>query len=508
MLGGGGLGAVYKARDTRLHRRVAVKVLAPELASDSTFKARFEREARAISALNHPHICMIHDVGEDEGVGYLVSSIWKGTRLRTSEPVSRGRSWPTYAESISLADALDAAHGRHRPSRPQAGKRHADGGRTEAPRFRPREATGGGEPPRRPHSPRDPAPVPHRARLSAPCSTWREQIQAQPVDARTDIFALGALLYEMATGRRAFEAQSQAWLIAKILETKPPEVSWLAPASPPALDHAVRGCLAKDPEEWWQTARDLLLELRWIQENEASGAVLAPHPRRTRRWLPWGVAAAASLAAASIWALRPPFTEPARPPVRFDVPLPPKMQPLAEWQGAPSLSPDGRYVAVTASVEGRMQLLLRPLDDTTFQALPGTDDARVPFWSPDSRSVAFFASGKLRRVAATGGPATTICDAGDITYGGSWSEAGVILFSMGGVIYRVAESGGAPVAVMSTDARGDGEHRYPHFLPDGQSFLFSLSDVSRESTSARSAHRRQNLSYPMAPRARSSRHRH
>ena len=478
MLGGGGMGEVYKARDTRLDRTVAVKVLAPELASDAAFKARFEREARTISALNHPHICVLHDIGAEDGVDYLVFEHLEGQTLAERlQQDSRGlRLADALRIAVGVADALDAAHRQgiiHRDVKPgniilTAGgpklldfglAKQPDGGRTAALASlatRPGTSTAQGT-------------IVGTLQYMAP-----EQIQAQPVDARTDIFALGAVLYEMVTGRKAFEAQSQASLIAKILETNPPTVSSLAPASPPALDHVVRRCLAKAPEDRWQTARDVLLELRWIQDNEASGAALAPHPRRMRRWLPWGVAAAASLAAASTWALRPPSTGPARPPVRFDVPLPPKMQPLAEWQGAPSLSPDGRYVAVAASVEGRMQLLLRPLDDTAFQALPGTDDARVPFWSPDSRSIAFFAGGKLRRVAATGGPATTICDAGDITYGGSWSEAGVILFSMRGVIYRVAESGGAPVAVTSIDATGDGEHRYPHFLPDGQSFLFTV----------------------------------
>ena len=483
LLGAGGMGAVYKARDTRLHRTVAVKVLAPELASDAAFKARFEREARTISALNHPHICVLHDIGAHDDVDYLVFEHLEGQTLAERlQQDSRGLKLADALRiAVGVADALDAAHRHgiiHRDVKPgnimlTAGgpklldfglAKQPDGGRAAAMTSlatRPGTSTAQGT-------------IVGTLQYMAP-----EQIQAQPVDARTDIFSLGAVLYEMVTGRKAFEAQSQASLIAKILETDPPTVSSLAPASPPALEHVVRRCLAKAPEDRWQTARDVVLELKWIQENETSVAALAPRRRRMHPWLPWVVAAAASLGTASIWALRPRATEPARAPVRFDVPLPPKMLPLAEWQGAPSLSPDGRNVVVAAAVEGRMQLLLRPLDDTTFQPLPGTDDARVPFWSPDSRSIAFFASGKLRRIAVTGGPAAAICDAGDVTYGGSWSEAGVILFSMGGVIYRVAESGGAAVAVTSIDGtKKDGEHRYPHFLPDGQSFLFTV--VGRE----------------------------
>ena len=493
MLGGGGMGEVYKARDTRLDRTVAVKVLAPEIASDAAFKARFEREARTISALNHPHICVLHDIGAHDGVDYLVFEHLEGQTLAERlQQDSRGLKLADALRiAVGVADALDAAHRHgviHRDVKPgnimlTAGgpklldfglAKQPDGGRADAMTSlatRPGTSTAQGT-------------IVGTLQYMAP-----EQIQAQPVDARTDIFALGALLYEMATGRKAFEAQSQASLIAKILEVEPPTLSSLIPASSLALDHLVRQCLAKNPDDRWQTARDVLLELRWVQETDAKRETLVPRPRVGRRWLPWAVAAAASLAAGSTWALRPAATEFSGPPVRFDVPLPPKMQPPGEWQGAPSLSPDGRYLAVAASLEGRMQLLLRRMDDTAFQPLPGTDDARVPFWSPDSRSIAFFASGKLRRIAVSGGAAVTICDAGEISYGGSWSEAGIIVFSMGGVIYKVAASGGAPVAITAIDVtQGDSQHRYPHFLPDGQSFLFTGTRTPAGNSRGRARH--------------------
>ena len=474
MLGGGGMGEVYKARDTRLHRTVAVKVLAPEIASDAAFKARFEREARTLSTLNHPHICVLHDIGAHNGIDYLVLEHLEGQTLAERLQAESGglKLADALRIAVAVADALDAAHRHgiiHRDVKPgniiltPGGPKLLDFGLAKQPSATSAAASTLAT---QPGTGTSQGVIVGTLQYMAP-----EQIQGQQVDARTDVFAFGAVLYEMVTGRKPFEGQSQASLIAKILEVEPPTL----PVSSPALDHLVRQCLAKNPNDRWQTARDLLLELRWVQENDAKRESMTPQPKLARRWLPWAVAAAASLAAGSSWALRPAVTEFSGPPVHFDVPIPPKMQPPGEWQGAASLSPDGRYLAVAASLEGRMQILLRRMDDTAFQPLAGTDDARVPFWSPDSRSIAFFANGKLRRIAATGGAAVTICEAGELSYGGSWSKAGLIIFSMSGVIHKVAASGGVPVAVTSIDAtQGDGEHRYPLFLPDGQSFLFTV----------------------------------
>ena len=475
-LGAGGMGEVYRARDTRLDRTVAVKVLAPELATDPAFCARFEREAKAISALTHPHICRLYDIGRADKTEYLVLELLDGETLATRLERGPLPLRQLLGFGIEVADALEAAHRHgivHRDLKPANVMITSDGIKLldfGLAKNLPGHAQALSQLATAPGTATAQGTIVGTLQYMAP-----EQIQGQPADVRTDIFALGTLLYEMATGRKAFEAQSQASLIAKILEVEPPTLSSLVPASPPALDHLVRQCLAKNPDERWQTARDLLLELRWVQETDAKAQGLAPEPGRARRWVPWAVAAAALLAAGLAWFLRPAVTEFSGPPVRFDVPLPPKMQPPGEWQGTPSLSPDGRYLAVAASVEGRMQLLLRRMGDTAFQPLAGTDDARVPIWSPDSRSLAFFASGKLRRIPVSGGAAATICEAGEISYGGSWSEAGIILFSMGDVIYRVPASGGAPVAVTAIDvAHGEFQHRYPHFLPDGQSFLFTV----------------------------------
>jgi Tol biopolymer transport system component len=477
MLGAGGMGEVYKARDTRLDRTVAVKVLAPEIASDAAFKSRFEREARTISALNHPHICVLHDIGAHDGVDYLVFEHLEGQTLAERlQQDSRGLKLADALRiAVGVADALDAAHRHgviHRDVKPgnimlTAGgpklldfglAKQPDGGRADAMTSlatRPGTSTAQGT-------------IVGTLQYMAP-----EQIQAQPVDARTDIFALGAVLYEMVTGRKAFEAQSQASLIAKILETNPPTVSSLAPALPPALDHVVRRCLAKDPEDRWQTARDVLLELRWIQENEASGVALAPHPGRMRQWLPWAVAATAAILTAAAWALRPAGTEMTQPVARFDVAFPQSVGTLLQET---ALSPDGRHLAVATAIDFRLQLLLRRLDATAFVPLPGTEGARAPFWSPDGQSLAFFAGGKLRRIAVAGGSTLAICDVEAPPSSGSWGPNGVILFAMDEVIYRVPETGGTPVAVTSLDsARGDKALRFPRFLPDGQSFLLTVS---------------------------------
>ena len=478
LLGAGGMGEVYRARDARLDRTVAVKVLAPELATDPAFRTRFEREAKALSALTHPHICRLYDLARDDQIEYLVLELLEGETLaarleRGPLPLRQVLSF-----GVEIADALEVAHRQgivHRDLKP-ANVMITPGG-TKLLDFGLAKNTGGagGQPLSQlataPGTATAQGTIIGTLQYMAP-----EQVQGQPVDARTDIFALGAVLYEMVAGRKAFEAKTQASLIAKILETDPPALSTVVPIAPRALDRLVQRCLAKNPDDRWQSARDVLLELRWIQEDGDKPGTASPPPARRRQWLAWAAAMTTALVAALMWSLRPARSDVNQPPsARFDVALPPKISPLAEFQGSPSLSPDGRYLAIAASVEGRQQLLLRRLDDTAFVPVPGTDDARVPFWSPDSRSVAFFASGKLRRIAVTGGPAVTICHAGDVGYGGSWNEVGGIVFAMGGVIYRVAESGGAPVAVSFLDTtRGDVEHRDPYFLPDGQSFLFTV----------------------------------
>ena len=267
LIGAGGMGEVYQARDTRLDRKVAVKVLAPELASDAEFRARFEREAKAISALNHPHICGLYDIGREHDTEYLVLELLEGETLAAR--IERGPLplAQVLRFGIEIADALEAAHRHgivHRDLKPAnimltaAGTKLLDFGLAKhtvgaAGQALSMLATA-------PGTGTAQGTIIGTLQYMAP-----EQVQGAPADARTDIFALGTILYEMATGRRAFEAKTQASLIAKILETDVPAVSTLAPLAPPALDHVVQACLAKEPADRWQTAHDVKLELQWIQ---------------------------------------------------------------------------------------------------------------------------------------------------------------------------------------------------------------------------------------------------
>jgi Tol biopolymer transport system component len=483
VLGAGGMGEVYKARDARLDRTVAIKVLAPEIASDPAFKARFEREARSISALRHPNICVLYDIGVHEGVDYLVLEHLEGETLADRlqrEP--RGLKLADVLRiGIGIADALDAAHRHgfvHRDLKPgnvmltTVGPKLLDfglakpGGSSSAAlstlATQPGTGTAQGM-------------IVGTLQYMAP-----EQLEGKPADARTDVFALGAVLFEMMTGRKAFEAQTQASLIAKILETDPPELSRFIPVAPPALERLVQRCLAKSPDDRWQTARDVLLELRWIQEDRHKRAPAAAEGAPLRRWLPWALTATAVLIAVSApWALRPAGSQMTQPFGRFDVALPRNLALLPPGAGAPALSPDSRHLVVAGTVEGRQQLLVRRLDSTTFAALPGSEGGRVPFWSPDGRSIAFFAAGKLRRMTASGGSVTPICDVPEIPVSGSWGN-GVILFGMRGLIYRVAESGGTPVPATSPDSARGEAHAFPYFLPDGRSFLLTVDGGERQ----------------------------
>jgi Tol biopolymer transport system component len=478
-IGAGGMGVVYRARDTRLDRTVAIKVLLPEIAAEPSFAVRFDREARIISALNHPHICALHDVGRENDVSYLVLEFLEGESLATrllrgGLPLSQVLKY-----AIEIADALEAAHRRgivHRDLKPgnimlspmgvklvDFGLAHPVGPGAFVMSI---ETT---------------HPMPSTAvgtfvgtlQYMAP-----EQIQGREADARTDIFALGTVIYEMATGKKTFEAETQASLVAKILETDVPPVSTFAPLAPSALNHVVDVCLAKQPADRWQTAHDVLLQLRWIQQ-EGSRPNLAAQPAqvsRMRGWR-WGVAATVLVlagAAAAGWAVRRTSTPPAGPLVRFDMVMPAGMT-LPDF-GWPTVSPDGRAIVVPVSARGIAHLYVRRFDEASFVMLPGTEGARSPFWSPDSRSIAFVASGKLQRVEVSGGPPGVIAD-GASPLGGSWNQDGTILFtgaSMRDPILRVAMTGGVAVPATSLDAtHGERGHSHPYFLPGGRQFLFT-----------------------------------
>ncbi|MBI3666800.1 MAG: serine/threonine-protein kinase, partial [Acidobacteria bacterium] len=306
-----------------------------------------------------------------------------------------------------------------------------------------------------------------------------EQLEGKDADARTDIFAFGAVVYEMATGRKAFEGRSPASLIAAILGSHPPAVSSIQPMSPPALDRMVKTCLAKEPDERWQSARDLKRELQRI----AGGGPESPVPAvaMSQGWSRWAwkgataVLLAVTLAFAVAYFHRP---LPETRAVKLTL-LPPEKTSFNEI----AVSPDGRRLAFTATdAFGKTQLWVRPLDSLSAQPLPGTEGASYPFWSPDSRFLGFFAAGKLKKIEASGGPPQTLCNA-PVPRGGAWGSDGVIVFAPSFTpLFRVSAAGGEPQPVTSLDAsRSEVAHRWPQFLPDGKHFLF-LAFGSPENT--------------------------
>ena len=479
-LGAGGMGEVYKARDTRLERTVAIKVLPQRLSSSPEIRQRFEREAKTISQLSHSHICALYDVGREGDVEYLVMEYLEGETL--SDRLAKG---PLPLEATlrfgqEIAGALDKAHRLaivHRDLKPanvmltKAGVKLLDFGLAKA--IAPTEAKS------------SLTSLPTQQGLTQEgtiLGTFQymapEQLEGKDADARTDIFAFGATLYEMATGKKAFSAASQASLITAIMSSEPAPISSVQPMSPPALDRVVKKCLAKDPEDRWQSAGDLGSELRWIAESGSQAGVAAPvvaARRRSLRWS-WVIAGALALAVAGLAAaLLARSPAPPMPVIRSSI-LPPPGGELVSTRinaGPVEISPDGARVVFTARKgEGPNLLWVRALADSTARALTGTENAERPFWSPDGRYIGFFSHRALRKIDANGGPVFKLAEVNE-SRGGTWSKDGVILYTPDarGPIYRVPANGGQPVAATVFGEK-DATHRYPRFLPDGKRFLY------------------------------------
>ena len=485
-LGAGGMGEVYRAKDTRLERTVAIKVLPDHLSSPEALQ-RFEREAKTISQLSHPHICALYDVGHQDGVEYLVMEFLEGETLadrlgRGSLPVEQAAKY-----GIQIAEALDRAHRAgvvHRDLKPanvmltKTGVKLLDFGLAKL-----------SEPPAGVVSGLSmQLTTPHGSNLTAAgtiLGTFQymapEQLEGKEADARTDIFAFGSVLYEMVTGRKAFAGASQASLIASILEKQPEPVTAIQPMAPAALDHVVRKCLAKDPEERWQSAADVASELRWASETSAA-AIPAPSPVAqvpSRPALGRILAgfALVLLGLAAGFALSKARRSPPVARSVFTI-LPPEN---AELGDSTAMSSDGRSVAFPASVDGVMTIWIRSLDSPSARSVPGTENATFPFWSPDGRSLGFFAGDKLKKIDLAGGPATILCDA-PAARGGSWGRDGTIIFSgqASTGIFQIPAAGGSPKPATSVDKSADEiTHRWPSFLPDGRHFIYYAYAATR-----------------------------
>jgi len=491
-LGAGGMGEVYKARDTRLEREVAVKVLPDQLSGSPEFQQRFEREAKAVSQLSHPHICALYDVGRQDGTEYLVMELLEGQVL--SDRLARG---PLPREQVlefgkQIADALDAAHRRslvHRDLKPgnvmitRSGVKLLDFGLAKAigPRAEEADLTSLPTEAERPLTER--GTILGTFQYMAP-----EQLEGRPADARTDIFALGCVLYEMATGKKAFSGASRASLISSIMSSEPPPISSIHAMTPPALDRIVRTCLAKDPDERWQSARDVKSELAWIAEagsQAGAPAVVAAH-RKNRERIAWTLASLAGVAFLATLAIlwRVSRKTPAAP-AELSLEIP-SLQTLITLAGPGAvISPDGSRIAYVANAEGKSQIFVRELGKPQAIALKGATGLS-PFFSPDGQWIGFFGRGNLEKVSVFGGAPVTLCDAAG-SRGASWGKDDTIVFTPGltSPLERVPAGGGAPKPVTNLDAgRRAVTHRWPEMLPGDEAVIFTASANNNDFTHA------------------------
>ncbi len=437
-LGAGGMGEVYRARDTRLERTVAIKVLASQLSSDSDFKQRFEREARAISSLNDPHICTLHDIGSQNGIDFLVMEYVAGETL-----ADRLQRAPLPMEQavkigIEIAAALENAHRHgiiHRDLKPgnimlsKSGAKLLDFGLAKL-----RTAQSG-------------LRVPDLSTVVQPLTGEEslvgtlpymapEQLERKELDARTDIFAFGAVLYEMVTARCAFSGTSAATLIAGIVSSEPTPVSQLRPETPRSLERLITACLAKNPDDRWQSAHDIKLQLEALRDGTPNAQVNSPARKWSER-IAWVVAATLALLFALVGLTHLRRNAPPGAPIRSSL-LPPEKTFFMPYNFA--LSPDGTKLAFVATdADGKTTLWVRSLNASSSQSYDGTRDAAFPFWSPDSRWIGFFSRGKLRKLDTSAGAVQLICDAW-AGKGGTWNKEGTIVFqpSVGGPLYAVA----------------------------------------------------------------------
>ncbi len=486
-IGAGGMGEVYRARDTRLDRTVAIKVLNSQLIVSTELKARFEREAKVISQLQHPNICVLHDIGSENGTDFLVMEFLEGESL--SEKLKRG-PLPTdelLKTAIEVADALEKAHRAgiiHRDLKPgnvmltKSGAKLLDFGLAKTMTAAVSSAGNSSA-----------SVFAAAVTLSSPASPLSsagailgtvqymapEQIQGLEADARSDIFAFGLLLYEMATGKRAFQGKTQSSVVGQILAMDPAPISSLQPMTPPALSRLVSTCLEKDPEERFQTIHDV--KLRLVEVSEAPALSTVTSPRKNRERIGWAIAGVLALTATALaigFVQRAP--KPAQP-MRLSVDLGADATLSSTNFGAYAiLSPDGTRLAfVAVGADKTRRLYIRSLDQMQANVLSGTEGAGDPFFSPDDQWIAFFAGGKLKKVSVQGGAVVTLCDAPN-DRGGSWGDDGSIVFAAGNRegLSKVSSAGGKPEPLTTLNQRaGEVTHRWPQVLPGSKDVIFT-----------------------------------
>ena len=479
-LGQGGMGEVYLAEDSRLDRKVALKILPEHLSDRAELRERFEREARAVSSLNHPHICTLHDIGEQDGIHYLVMEHLVGETLEARLAKGPLPLEQTLEYAIQIADALDKAHRQgvvHRDLKPgnimlvKSGAKLLDFGLAKLQAA---------------ETPTNLSALPtEQANLTAEGTILGtlqymapEQLEAKEADSRTDIFAFGAVVYETATGKKAFEGKSQASLIAAILKDDPPAMAEMQSMTPPVLDRVVKRCLAKEPDERWQTAADLLAELQWVVEGGAQPTEAVPSAGVSvrRQFMTVGLSVLAGMLVSALlgiglWSSTSPTPLSTK---RFLIQTPVNQQlDTAGINRDIFLSPDGKKLVLKIkNSDLENQLHLRPMDDPEGTLIRGTEGVNEAFFSPDGEWIAFFTGQQLKKVSLRGGVPITLCEVSSTTAHGSWGPGDTIIFGDSNQLFRLSSNGGKPEELIKAN-EGIDAYRTPQILPDGKAVLYT-----------------------------------
>lgn len=483
--GSGGMGEVYRAKDKRLDRTVAIKVLPSHFSSNSDLRQRFHREAKAISNLNHPHICTLYDVGEQDGMDFLIMEYLDGETLANRLKKGALSLELTLSLSTQIADALDKAHRSgivHRDLKPgnimitKSGVKLLDFGLAKF------QAVGSDQ-----MISSVSALATHAKELTAEGTILGtlqymspEQLEGKDTDARTDIFAFGAVMYELITGKKAFEGKSQASLIAAILEKNPVPMNEIQPMTPPILDRIVRKCLEKEPDQRWQSAADLASELKWAGESSQQSSASLSTTKPGKKLFPWVAALALAIAGAFLLnylnSIRHPSSEIVTPVIRGDLQVA-MDSPLIGASVRIAISPDGKTLAyVGTASDQKTDLYIRQLDQWISQKLDGTEGAQQPFFSPDNQWIGFFADGKLKKIPVHGGTPVTLHEVLNATRGATWGPDNTIIFSdLIGGLKSIHANGGEISEITKLDpGKLERSHRWPQFLRDGKTVVFTV----------------------------------